>query len=333
MAGSVFAVDKIEVAATAASSVQARTLALLDGQRRALEIVLRRLAREDDWATLPPAATLPVEDLVSGFRIGDEKTTATGYTARLSVRFKPAAMRRLLQDLDIAVSEMQQTPALLLPVLEDGDGLKLWDDNWWQGTWRARDLNNSVVPLITPLGDVEDTAGAGAADILAGSPAHLAALNARYETDTVIVAHALATRSGQLGMTAYIFGAEASDVIIRTYRTGETAERLAGRAADDLLAILSERWKRHAAIDADLEGALLVRTDYEDLRGWNAIQTRLAEADLIRTITIREISAQRAYMDVAFAGSVAQLSDNLEQRGLQLMRDITGWRLSVSETP
>ena len=48
-------------------------------------------------------------------------------------------------------------------------------------------------------------------------------LNDRYGTQTIIVA--CAGRCGRsTGVTAYIFGEEDSDVIVRTYRTGELHE-------------------------------------------------------------------------------------------------------------
>jgi hypothetical protein len=317
-AGNVFEVQKIKVDASAASTSLARAAALRDGQTKALSMVLQRLTKQEEWEKLPEVQSLDFENLVEGLRISDEKTGPGRYLATLSVQFKPAPMRELLRGAGVAITEVQSPPALLLPVLEDLEGLQSWGEHWWRQEWAAYDIDNSLAPMLLPLGDLEDTEIANAEDILIGDPAKLQRLNERYGTDTVVVAHALADVDGQLGVTAYIFGAEESDVIVKTYRTGTPHPQMGQRAIDDVMGILAARWKSVAAVVSDEKQVLQVRASYTSLSDWTRLLDRLNAVDLVREVTIVELSKDYAYVDLVYIGSVPQFISNLNQNELVL---------------
>ena len=320
-AGSVFEVAKIKVDASAASTTQARAQALREGQQQALGIALRRLVKQEEWDLLPDVTGVPFENLVEGFRVSNEKTGPGRYLATLSVQFKPEPLRNFLRDFGVAVTEAQSRPALLLPVLEDLQGLQAWGEHWWQQGWANYDIENNPAPLLLPLGDLEDTLLANAEDILIGDPTKLQALNARYGTDTVVVAHALADVDGQLGVTAYIFSALESDVIVKTYRLGGAHDVMGDMAIADITATLAERWKSIAAVASDERQVLQVRASYTDLAGWTSMLELVNEADFVRTVTIVELTGDYAYLDMSYVGTLEQLAANLDQRGLSLAQD------------
>lgn len=331
-AGNVFQVDRIKVDVSATSTTLARSTALQQGQARALSIAMRRLAKQEEWEKLPDIRTLDIENMVEVLRISDEKTGPTRYLATLSIQFKAAPLRDLLRSYGVAVTEVQSKPALLLPVLEDLQGLQAWGEHWWQTSWRDFDIDNNPAPLLLPLGGLDDSLIANAEDILIGDPAKLQMLNDRYGTQTVIVAHALADVEGQLGVTAYIFGEEESDVIVRTYRTGEPHEDMGRVAIDEIASALAERWKQVAAVASDEKQILRVRADYPSLKEWTRLLSRLNEAKLVREVTIVELAKSYAYLDLAYIGSVTQLGGNLGQRGLMLVEGEAGWTVVTEES-
>ena len=331
-AGNVFQVDRIKVDVSATSTTLARSTALQQGQARALSIAMRRLAKQEEWEKLPDIRTLDIENMVEVMRISDEKTGPTRYLATLSIQFKAAPLRDLLRSYGVAVTEVQSKPALLLPVLEDLQGLQAWGEHWWQTSWRDFDIDNNPAPLLLPLGGLDDSLIANAEDILIGDPTKLQMLNDRYGTQTVIVAHALADVEGQLGVTAYIFGEEESDVIVRTYRTGEPHEDMGRVAIEEIASALAERWKQVAAVASDEKQILRVRADYPSLKEWTRLLSRINEAKLVREVTIVELAKSYAYLDLAYIGSVTQLGGNLGQRGLMLVEGEAGWTVVTEES-
>ena len=206
----VFVVPRVTVQAQAQSATSAKAAAQMQGRRRAMDILLRRLTVEEDWIYLPrlaagePAIAYDsfgrnvialtdddLEQLESGFEVYDEKSSPTTYRAFITYRFKPAAVRKLLKDAQIPYSEAQTRTALVLPVLETDSALYLWEENNpWMAAWKVRPYNNELTPMIPPLGDLEDAATVSARQTLALNQQALQLLAERYSVSQVIVAHA-----------------------------------------------------------------------------------------------------------------------------------------------
>lgn len=206
----VFVVPRVTVQAQADSATRAKAVAQTQGRRRAMDILLRRLTVEEDWIYLPrlamgqPASVeisfdrgvialddSALEQLESGFEVYNEKSSSSTYRAFITYRFKPAAVRKLLKDAQIPYSEAQTRTALVLPVLQTGSGLYLWEENNpWMAAWKVRPYNNELTPMTAPLGDLEDAATISGRQALALNQEALHILADRYSVSQVIVAHA-----------------------------------------------------------------------------------------------------------------------------------------------
>lgn len=207
----VFVVPRVTVQAQAGSATAAKAAAQRLGRRKAMDILLRRLTMEEDWAYLPTlAAGEPAEAytafdrgvielsdrdlelLESGFEVYDEKSSSTTYRAYITYRFKPESVRRLLKDARIPYSEAQTRTALVLPVLQTGSGVYLWEENNpWMAAWKARPYDNELTPMVAPLGDLEDAATISARTALALDQTALENMAQRYSVSQVIIAHAV----------------------------------------------------------------------------------------------------------------------------------------------
>jgi len=206
----VFVVPRVSVQAQAHSATAAKAAAQMQGRRRAMDILLRRLTVEEDWGYLPNLAAgeaaealggmkravisltdRDLELLESGFEVFDEKTSPSTYRADITYRFKPASVRKLLKDAQIPYSEAQTRTALVLPVLETDNGAYLWEENNpWMAAWKARPYNNELTPMVAPLGDLEDATTISARNALALDQAALQEMALRYSVSQVIIAHA-----------------------------------------------------------------------------------------------------------------------------------------------
>lgn len=328
-AGDIFSVDKIAVEATANTSAEARDLALLGGQRKGLMTVLRKLTQEQNWPELPDPQLIDPEPYVLGFRVSDEKSSPRKYEANLSVSFNPDSLRLFLRDHGLSVSEVQAPTILLLPILEDQFDVRLWTENWWRSLWASQDLNNITTPFILPLGDIGDTATAGENDILLGDRLKIDLLKHRYGVDTAIVAHALADIEGQLGVTVYTYGPEFSDVQVYSYAGVKPHDMMAQDAIYEILRERGESWKQITSVGSDDVTQLSVRASFENLDQFLEIEEKLSGADLIRQITILELSVYDAVFDLGFVGSVAQISRSLRQSGLSLSPALQEYQLNL----
>lgn len=328
-AGDVFAVDNVRVDVTARTSASARAEALLEGQRKALDLVMRRLAPRMYWQRLPSVETLDVDRFLKGFRVNDEKTSPRRYNAELSISFKADNIRALLQDLDVPISEIQSRAALLLPIMEDRNGITLWSENWWRAQWVSYDLSNSLTPVILPLGDVSEAIEFPAEDILAGNRLKIDLLKMRYDVDTAYVVHALADIEGQLGVTVYRYGTDGSQVDVYSYSGAEPHQDLARKGVSDLMQIWADQWKRTTAVVSNDMTQLMAQASFDGAENWQKLQKKLSDTDLIRNVEIKTLSHRQAEIYLEFVGTFDQLSQNLEQKGLRLSPSFQGYRLVV----
>lgn len=211
----VFVVPRVPVQATGQTATAAKDGAQAAGRRQAMDILLRRLTPEADWIYLPTLVTgaeaqasgdglgksavvVTPQQLVAleaGFEVYGEKASSTSYRAYITYRFKPEAVRRLLQTSRIPYSEAQTRVALVLPVLQTDNGVYLWEsNNPWMAAWKVRPYTHELTPMTAPLGDLEDSAAISARQALNLDGVRLAAIAERYSVSQVIVAHARLTQ-------------------------------------------------------------------------------------------------------------------------------------------
>ncbi|MEM9233717.1 MAG: DUF2066 domain-containing protein [Pseudomonadota bacterium] len=219
----VFIVPEVPVFAEADTAAAAQRIAQDKGRRIAMDILLRRLTAEEDWIYLPNLAAnqapsaggaepTPIDvefgqefdldtksavDVTSeslatyeeGFSIFDEKTSARTYRARITYRFKPNAVRSMLERAGLPYSEAQARRALILPVLETEGGTYLWETrNPWARAWLARPLINALTPLELPNGDRQDINLASVGEVTSLDQSTLRELSNRYQTPQIILA-------------------------------------------------------------------------------------------------------------------------------------------------
>lgn len=383
----VFVVPRVAVQARADSATAAKLSAQRDGRRRAMDILLRRLTVEDDWARLPTLkATVETPDtpaqetgltydsylepqtisltaemlerLESGFEVYSEKSSSMTYRAYITYRFKPDMVRKLLKDAQIPYSEAQTRTALVVPVLQTGNGLYLWEENNpWMAAWKVRPYNNELTPLIAPLGDLEDAANVSARQAVAIDTEALSTMAARYSVPQVIVAHAfLQQRDGEDKLrvrfiNAYVDDggfnqqidagdladvdalsvvegpadnqigqARVGDVIAEAWfsQTSGNFPTLAERAIEETIAKYAKPWKEQTLIDHTVAALLNVSAIYSSIGEWAQIRKALTATPLVSGVQVRSLSRGGAEMVIQAFGDPEKLVVAMEAQGLVL---------------
>ena len=101
----------VKVDATADSSAAARDLARIDGQRKALTLVIDRLSGSPDSAKLPKLDDKAITDMVESFEVANERMSAVRYLADYTFHFRPSKVRRLVHVVDNASAEAGNKPS------------------------------------------------------------------------------------------------------------------------------------------------------------------------------------------------------------------------------
>ncbi len=330
----VFEVRNIAVDVKAETAAEARAQALREAELKAFETMLARLTLRQDRQKIPVLSRADIAGYVRDFSVAQEKASSVRYIARLNYRFKPEPIRELLRAYNVPFAETSSKPMLVLPVFEHAASAALWDEpNPWRLAWQQRDAPGGLVPLIVPIGDLNDIVTIGAADALAGSSLKLATLADRYAATGSIVAH--------LNLTVdQTTGAEASTItLLRPFDpipvearsasliklSGENMSAFMARAVNDTVSRINELWKRRNLISNAGTGVLAVTVPIGSLGDWLQIKKQLASIGIIRRTEIVLLSREQVRVNVHFAGDPDQLMTALEQANLSLLQESGEW--------
>lgn len=320
-ASSVFSVRDVTVDRSAQAATSARDVALRSGRNAAFNALLRRLTLKASWPRLPTAAQVNPDDYLTSFTITEERTSTTRYIAKITYDFDPEKIRGLLGAYGIAFSETRAKPAVVIPVLLTGKGAMLWQpENAWAQAWRAKALDQALVPLIVPLGDLSDINETAGLDPLAPDWASVRALAGYYGATRALV------------VTAKVQGAATGALLdVRLWELapgGAQEERLSFEAADEAAAFntaideiaqsIQERWKRQTVIAAGTESTLRATVHFTSLAEWVAIQAQLAQTAMVRGVNVVGLTVDEALVDLRHLGTREQLAVTLAQSDLQL---------------
>ena len=97
-------------------------------------------------------------------------------------------MREQFAGHGIDIVEDQSPPMVILPIWKGPEGTQVWEDNLWRKAWLDLKAEQAIVPLIVPLGDLEDTSAITPEEALALDPIRLESLMIRYGAKAILVA-------------------------------------------------------------------------------------------------------------------------------------------------
>lgn len=325
-----FGVSGVSVDASADSAASARPIAVAEGQRRAFTTLLRRLTLPDDHGRLPRPTEALLNEVVAGFGIDEERTSATRYIGKISVQFRADAIRRLLQDNRLPYSETMSRPVLLVPVWQSNDGVRIWEnDNPWRDAWTRRpDAEGGLVPFsIAP-----PMANGPTLERLFGSPDELRAIMRRgnFDDALLVVATLQSGEPGNMRVEIQIQhqGEAAFLGTTETFTaTGGTQEETLTSAAIEISRRIETRWKYASVIDLEKQGQLSVAAAFNGLADWNKLRTALGGVPIVRKVDVLQVSHRDAQILLDYYGEPGQLSTALAQRNIVLQQRDGFWEM------
>src|SRR5262245_5326515 len=239
-----FSVTGVEVDVTDKDAASARTRAIIEAQVKAFYILAERLGSHDAAQRLAGMDARDIGRMLRSLSIEEERSAPGRYIGKLTVRFLPAKIREVFGQHGIEVVGDQAPAMVVLPLWKSPNGPIVWEDNLWRKAWLDLKAEQSVVPIIIPLGDLEDTSAISPEEVLAGDAIKLESLMMRYEAKAILVAVAEPDPAG--GIHAVMQGDSPLGRINfdKTYTaedgTAEAAAAIAARRFDE---VMLEKWR------------------------------------------------------------------------------------------
>ncbi|MBL4691415.1 MAG: DUF2066 domain-containing protein [Rhodospirillales bacterium] len=337
-ARNVFEVAGVAVDVTAEAAAQARKQALSEGKVRAFQRLLKRLTLRIEHQGLPKLSSDEIDGYVNDFSVADEKTSSVRYLARLTFRFKPRAVRALLNDSGFSFAETVSKPVLVLPVYQSAGALILWDDpNPWRDAWAGRQKKQGLVPTLLPLGDLADIAAIGAEQAMDGDLQRLGAIARRYgASDTLVVFGVLRVDAAKARRVLDVyftrFGRqlqEQTEVVSFPQGAGESVARLLSRAANEMTYVVEDNWKRDNLLQFGNSGVIPVVLAIAGLKDWVSVRARLGGVAVLRRTEMVLLSKDEVRLNLHFFGDTGQLALALEQSDQNLTQEDGTWVLGL----
>ncbi|MGB9140660.1 MAG: DUF2066 domain-containing protein [Aestuariivirga sp.] len=331
---SVFAVQGVAADVTDKDVATAKEKALFDVQMKAIVMLAQRLGNETFAAEIAKLESKDVLPLLKSLSIEEEATGPGHYIGKFTVRFLPARVEKLFASYGVNVVSEQATPMLVLPIWKTAEGAQLWEDNLWRAAWLGLHAEQSLVPLIIPIGDIEDTAALTAQDVLNLDPIKLETLRRRYGTRTILVAiaepaagdgvHAMMNGESELGKVTFdkIYPADPA-----------TLDASAALAAQRFHAVMIDKYKSDKAKasagqtgeSAEASHSIPVSVSFASPSEWNAIRSRILSSPGIIGVDVSALAGDGAVIRLMYVGDLQVVQTSMPATGLQMSQVGGNW--------
>ena len=338
----IYTIAPVPVDVTAASAAAARDQAIVEGESRGFDLLMRRLTLAGDRSRLPPVNAALLNDLVQGFEVAHERRSSVRYLADFTIHFRPEAVRQMLRQAGIGFAETPSKPVVVLPVMHLGEQSTLWEDpNPWRDAWANASPVPGLVPLVRPLGELEDVQAIDADAAVRGEDKRLQAISQRYGGADVLVTQATLKTDGPqhtLDITSTRYtpgqpGTEQTWVDTAAAQPGESDSDLMIRAAAEVVAQVEDAWKAANILDLSQSGTLTARVPVHSLADWVAVRDRLGGIPAVRSSRLLSLDREEARVEIRYVGDPGQLRLALAQRDLELDGTDPDWVLQRRTGP
>jgi hypothetical protein len=351
---SLFTVSDITVDVTSANAIKAREEAFNEALDKAFKELSSRMLSDEDAQNFTPPPPETISRLVKSFEITKEQLSSTRYAGTYTFHFDQNGMAQVFQAQEKAFIETASDPVLILPFLKRGLSTTLWNaDNKWMHAW-ARDGNQgSLVPTITPLGDLNDVSDVDDTNIQSLSIRQLQPMLARYNASDVIMAEAVMDErlvetaqnreeplGGLLSVSLYRLNEQGMPALFETFsvtpETDETLNTLFAKAVGRTQDLLKQGWKNKtlkAKEELSKTGILNVNVPISSLKDWTDIQAALKRSSAVTETKVLSLSPRAAQVQIEYYGQIERLIFDLQQVGLVLQKETPRGAWQEMDTP
>lgn len=318
-----YTVNGVHVDATAASSGEALNEAIAQGRAKAFQILFRRLTRQADWGRQPALDSAALLRLSRGTNITNERRSTTRYTADVTYMFNPTAVVRALRAAQIAFSQVQAKPILVIPM---SPGVS---HGPWAQALMSPAFRDSQVPFTVLA--AEDDASLAALNFDAASWNEVAAVAAKNHVGEVALVQAVYT-GGKMTVNVRRLGPGEqpvkTSVDVPVLQTVGTTYPVAAQAA---VRTIEDMWKTRSAIDFNQRGRLTADVRIASLAQWGEIQSALAAVGNVTSMNVMAMDIGYARVNLTYQGGLEQLREAFAGAGLTLTNRGGQWMLAKAQ--
>lgn len=334
-AAALFTVDRVQVDVTADNALAAREEAFDLAQRKAFTQLVDRLSPNGAAAAeIDLMDTSVIASMIKDYEIIEEKISDVRYIGTYTFRFRSSAVKRFFSGQSLTYSDLESDPIMILPFYQVNGRYDLWSyGNRWKDAWDRVNGVKSLVPVIVPVGDLQDVSDMRDDQAMTYQTYRLRALTDRYGAKETVIA--VAVPDSSLIQSIQGGGAAQGSLIIKLYRTDEsrpvlatqffiraepndTHDSLFDRGVQRVQSLLRENWKAQTMVNAGQMNNIQARISIASLQDWVRTEKKLKAVSAVEDVLLESLTAQRAVVTLQFEGDLRRLQMALNKQGMKL---------------
>jgi len=295
-----FTVVGIEVDATAATAIEAQSIAQQDGQLRAALALIDRVTLEAERAENPLPELTPemVRRMIRAMVVNQERRSANRYLGEITVAFNPSQVQEFLRAYNLTLVSSQARERLVV-VRETG----LRGDGSLQTVFADPRFSHALTPLRAASADDVRFLSSNPSD------AELQALAANYGLNQVLIVDT----SGNVTDVSVDRGNR------NTFFTSPADGAESYAAA--IVARLEADWKQASAVTSGEMKTTSVSVLYSSHRDWIALQDAINTSAQIKGARLDALSKDGALMTISYGGDIDRMANELRFKGVRVEQD------------
>ncbi len=322
-----YTVRGVKVDVTDENAVKAREQAFEDAQSIAFSTLARRMLSDSAQAAMEMPAPETIAALVQDFELTGEKMAANRYIGTYTFRFREKAVERFFDMRGQSYTDVASKPILVLPFYQWGARTFLWGDNPWMKAWQTGKFSDSLVPVIAPIGDLEDLRDIEERDALTLDRRAVESLQIRYGAGDVISLLAVPARNVSDGrifaVDVHMYGmGDGQPAYLNSLRVEiaprDTEKAVFSRAAGQVRGYLHRDWKRRTVAAPEQDQTLRAIVRIRRMSDWVGIRKDLERVQGLGGVSVVSVNPAQALIDITFRGSQDRLRLALAQEDLAL---------------
>ncbi|HUJ03623.1 MAG TPA: hypothetical protein VLW75_08310, partial [Rhizomicrobium sp.] len=290
--------------------------------------LVHRLTRSQDWSKVPALDDLGIQRLIRTYDIADERRSTTRYVAKVTYVFNADAVRRFLRGANIAYTDVEAHPILVVPM-----GQAYAPRSPWAAAWNDPKYASAALPLIAPSGDAAEGVTLSSLQFGTAAWSDIGPYAMGMHANQAVLAQALPARDHitvRLKMLAASGTLALPDVTVPV-AAGTPPAKAFGAAADAVAEAVTNAWKSRSAVDYNARAKLTVDVEISSIADWGEMQQKLAAVPTVLDVDIAAMNTGEARVVLTYAGTLDQLHDFLAQGGLDLSHQGNVWRLAEAD--
>lgn len=329
-----FTIQDVKVDVTADNAAIARQLAFQDAQVKAFNRLVKRLLSEEEAELLAAPDKEIIPSLIRDYEITNERLSTVRYIGTYTFRFKPKTVKEFLASAGMIFTDVGSQPVLILPYLQHGYETILWDpQNDWLKAWqRITSYKDALVPVIVPIGDLEDTQDISNDESLTYDYERLSRIVQRYRAGEAIIMIAIPSWRDYYQSDPDKLPDRMTVMIYRTDRKkpefaqnfsvmrepNQNKEAFMDMVVSEARKALRRDWKSRTMVDPQQNNKLTARITFSSMDEWIETKNTLDNVHGINDLNLLALSPQDAHIELLFNGSEQRLRLALQQARLTL---------------